>query len=252
MPEFNRKKAAKEAFKLTVPVLFGYISIGIAFGLLMSQKQFPLWMTPLMSIFIFTGAGQYIAAGLLAAGTPLGAILITEAFVSIRHIVYGLSLLDRYSNTGKWKPYLIFALSDETYAITSSSDVPENCSKGDFYGFISLFDQCYWVIGTILGHLIGIILQNTVNVSLEGVDFALTALFAVIMVEQIRSTKDFLPPVIGIITTAASIILWKIGIIPDSSNILLIALASGVAALMIFRHPEKTADSKKQVETDDR
>ena len=86
------KSEIKLALKVTSPVLFGYIALGIAFGLMVAEKGYPFWMTPLMSIFMFTGAGQYVAIGLFAAGTPLAAIIITEAFVSIRHIVYGLSL----------------------------------------------------------------------------------------------------------------------------------------------------------------
>lgn len=235
------KNSAKAAFKLTIPILFGYVALGIAFGLLMAEKHFPLWLTPLMSSFVFTGAGQYVAVGLMAANTPLGTILVTEAFVGIRHIVYGLSLISKYENTGKWKPYLIFALSDETYALTSSTQVPENCHKPSFYGFISLFDQSYWIFGTVLGHVLGLILQNTTNLSLEGIDFALTALFAVILVDQIRSTKDWFPPVIGVLCTLTAVILWKFNVLPDSSSILLVSLAAGVSLIALFRRPNKNS-----------
>lgn len=233
------KSEIKLALKVTSPVLFGYLALGIAFGLMVAEKGYPLWMTPLMSIFMFTGAGQYVAIGLFAAGTPLAAIIITEAFVSIRHIVYGLSLISKYADTGKWKPYLIFGLSDETYAICSSINIPDDMNKADVFGFISLFDQSYWIIGTVAGHLVGLILQNFTSISLQGIDFALTALFAVILTEQIMNSRDFVPPVIGGSCTIAAIILWKAGILPDSSSILLTALAAGVALIALLRHPSK-------------
>lgn len=238
------KKEITLALKLTLPVLFGYLALGIAFGLLMADKHYPIWLTAIMGTFMFAGAGQYIAAGLFAAGTPLLAVVITEALVNIRHIVYGLSLITKFSETGKWKPYLIFALSDETYAIEAGMKIPEEMNKTRLFACISILDQSYWVSGTLIGHLAGIILQNTTNISLQGVDFALTALFAVLLVEQITNSKDFLPPAIGVLCTVIGIILFKAGIIPDSSSILLFSLSSGVALIALLRHPSEKDELK--------
>lgn len=148
-----------------------------------------------MSIFMYAGAAQFIAIGLFSAGTPLSAILITEALVNIRHIVYGLSLITKYKNSKKWKPYLIFALTDETYSLLTTIDAPKDSKSEDFYGLVSLLNHSYWVTGSVLGALIG----NFIPFDLTGVDFALTALFAVLTVEQLLKTKDIIPILVGTI-----------------------------------------------------
>jgi len=226
-----KKQTAAQAFKTTLPVLFGYITLGIAFGLVLTDANYPWWLSIFMSVFMYAGAAQFIAVGLFAAGTPLTAILITEALVNIRHIVYGLSLITKYRDSGKWKPYLIFGLTDETYSLLTTVDVPEGSNPATFYGLVTLMDQCYWVTGSILGALIG----NFIPFDLTGVDFALTALFAVLTVEQFLKTKDIIPILIGTVTTLATILLWRFGIIASSSNILVIALCAGIAALFIAK-----------------
>lgn len=235
----------KTAFKVTIPVLFGYLAIGIAFGLMVAEKNYPIWLAAVMSIFMYAGAGQYIAIGLFAQGVPISAIIVTELFVNIRHIVYGLSLITKFKGTGRWKPYLIFALTDETYSLMTSTEVPKNCSSGKFYGTIALLDQLYWISGSVIGAILGTILTSKTNISLGGIDFALTALFTVLLIEQLEKTKDYFPAIIGFFTTLTFIILWRFGIIPNSNDILLGALASGIAVIMFFRHPDKK-DSKTE------
>lgn len=229
--DIMKKQTLLYAFKTTLPVLFGYITLGIAFGLVLVEAGYPWWLSCIMSIFIYAGAAQFVAVGLFAAGTPLSAILITEALVNIRHIVYGLSLITKYRGTGKWKPYLIFSLTDETYSLLTTVDVPENTKPESFYGLVSLLDHSYWITGSILGALIG----NFIPFDLTGVDFALTALFAVLTVEQLMKTKDIIPILTGIITTVAAIILWRFNIISNSSNILLIAMCAAIAMLFLIK-----------------
>lgn len=228
--QIMNKQTAIQAFKVSVPVLFGYITLGIAFGLVVINSGYPWWIAFLTSVFMYSGAGQFVAIGLFTTNTPLISIIIAVSLVSIRHIIYGLSLITKYKNTGKWKFYLIFALTDETYSISTTLDIPKNSIPGEFYGLISLFNQFYWVLGTVLGALIGKILPF----DLTGVDFALTALFAVLTVEQFLKSKDFIPILIGSLTTICSIILCNFGII-SSSNILLISLCSGIAILSLVK-----------------
>ena len=225
------KKTVTSAFKCSIPVLFGYITLGIAFGLVLTDAGYPWWLSPIMSIFIYAGAAQFTAIGLFAAGTPISAIILTEALVNIRHIVYGLSLISKYKRCGKWRPYLIFSLTDETYSLLATSDVPEDADVASFYGLISLFDHLYWVTGSILGALIGQILPF----DLTGVDFSLTALFAVLTVEQLLKTKDLVPILIGTICTIVMIVLWRFGIIASSSNILLFSLCIGIVAIALTK-----------------
>jgi 4-azaleucine resistance transporter AzlC len=218
------------AVKTTFPVFFGYLAIGIPFGLMIVNAGYPVWIAPVMSITMYAGAGQYIAIGLFATGASLETIVLTELLVNIRHIVYGLSLITKFKNTGKWKPYLIFALTDETYSILTACDVPEGAEPGKYYGTIALLDHSYWIAGSLIGAAAG----KLIPVSLTGVDFALTALFAVLLIEQLEKSHDFQPAVIGIIVTCAAILLVHCGIMP-SGNILLAALAFGFAALILTR-----------------
>lgn len=232
------------AFKVSLPVLFGYLAIGIAFGLMLIDKKYPFWLAPVMSIFMFAGAGQYIAIGLFAAGTPLSAIFITEFLVNIRHIVYGLSLIKKFKDVKKFKPYLIFSLTDETYSILTATEVPECCDKNKFYLYVGFLDHLYWILGSVIGAAIGTIITSKTNFSMGGIDFALTALFTVLLIEQIKKTKDLVPPVIGIFTTLFSIILWRLNILPGSNNILLISLALGIGFLLLFKKSEINKDLK--------
>ena len=142
-----------QAFKVSVPVLFGYLALGMGFGLLLVEDGYPFWLTPIMSIFMYAGAGQYVAIGLFAANANLGMIMITELLVNIRHIVYGLSLINKFHGCGKWKPYMIFALTDETYSVLCFTE-KDNAHPLTML-FISLFDHSYWIIGSVIGNLIG-------------------------------------------------------------------------------------------------
>lgn len=239
------KKCILQAFKVTIPVLFGYITLGIAFGLVLTEAAYPWWLALVMSVFMYAGAAQFIIVGLFAAGTPLTAILITEALLNVRHIVYGLSLITKYKNCGKWRPYLIFGLTDETYSLLTTVDVPEDVESSSFYGLITLLDQSYWVTGSVIGALIG----KIIPFDFTGVDFSLTALFAVLTVEQLIKSKNYISIAIGTICTLLAIMLWKTGIITQSSNILLIALCSGITGISIAKHKEIT--SKSCIETGD-
>ncbi len=216
--------------KITLPIFFGYLSIGIPFGLMVTNAGYAWYLAPLMSLVMYTGTGQYIAIGMFAAGANLASIMVIQALVGIRHIFYGLSLVTKFKDAGRWKPYLIFALTDETYAVLCSVDAPQGLKPGPFYGTIAALDHFYWTLGATIGAVAG----SLIKVSLEGVDFALTALFAVILVEQISSSKDFVPPAIGIAAAALAAILERLGIFPQG-NMLLFALAFGIAALVLAK-----------------
>ena len=186
LPQTKNSNTFFKAFKITLPVLFGYLAIGIAFGLVLIEKGYPWWLAPLMSIVIFAGAGQFVAVPLFAANTPISAILVTELLLNISKIVYGLSLINKFNKCGKYKPYLIFALTDETYSLLTTTEIPEDADTGKFCFTIAALDQSYWVFGSILGTLIG----SVIPFSLTGVDFALTALFIVLFIDQIQKLFD--------------------------------------------------------------
>lgn len=267
----------KYIFSVTIPILLGYIPLGIGFGLFASQSGIPVFVSTLMSIFMYTGAGQYLAVRLFAVNASFSSILITEILLNLRHIVYGLSLIREFDGIGKCKPYLIFALTDETYSILTNIKCPQNINKKKFYLGVSALNHFYWVTGSLTGAFLGKVLQSKTNIDFGGIDFALTALFAVLFVERMRNinlskkneelkknetekadnTKknefsqnssttylieenkiinnydDIFACIIGLICTIVSVILWRFGIINNSSNILLFSMAAGIIIIII-------------------
>ena len=233
----------RQALKISSPVFFGYIAIGIPFGLMMSNAGYPVWISFFMSVVMLSGTGQYIAVGLFASGAKLSTIAVAMLLINIRHIVYGLSLFREFSQAGKYKPYLIFALTDETYALQTSMTVPKGIEPGIFRFTVSALDHLYWILGGLIGAIAG----RLIPISFRGVDFALTALFAVILTEQITKSKDIVPPLIGASVTVLVIAANKLGFLP-AENILLVAMAFALAILSVFRHkiPEKSTESGKE------
>lgn len=236
----------RKGARSTLPIFFGYISIGIPFGLMVVNSGYPWWMALFMGLTIYSGTGQYVGIGLMAAGATLPVFLVTQFFVGIRHIVYGLSLLEKYDKkkVGRWKPFLIFSLTDETYALITTSDVPAGENAGEYYSMIAALDWAYWLLGGVIGALLGTILPF----NFAGVDFALNALFIVLMIEQIKKSRDLFPSLCGICTAAAAIALARAGLLP-SQQILIVALSLGIAVLLlvrgIFARP-KTAQAESQ------
>ncbi len=231
------------AIKTTIPVFFGYIAIGIPFGLMLVNAEYPWWLAPIMSVLMYAGAGQYMAVGLYAAGTPLLAILVAQFFVNIRHIFYGLSLISKFKNVGKIRYFLMFALTDETYALLTGVNVPEDADAGEYYGTIALFDWLYWITGSVIGALMGTLIPY----DFAGVDFALTALFVVLLINQIKASHDILPPLTGICTALAAIILFRLGILP-AQHILLTAIALGLFVLTVMRSRKFHEAEKEKTE----
>ncbi|WP_428771273.1 AzlC family ABC transporter permease [Treponema sp. HNW] len=216
-----------KALKLTLPVFFGYIAIGIPFGLMLTQASYPWYLAPLMSVTMYAGAGQYAAVGLFASGASFPVIALTTLAVNIRHIVYGLSLNEQFKNTGKWKPYLIFALTDETYALLTSSPLPPHARKAHWYAAICALNHSYWILGSTIGAVIG----ANIPLDFKGVDFALTALFVVLLIDQLKVSKTPLPPLAGALCACTALIIFGPG------NMLIASLALGIAALILLKKP---------------
>ena len=172
----------KVALRTTIPVFLGYISCGIAFGLITINAGYPWWLAPAMGILMFAGAGQFFAIPLFAAGTPIPLILATELLLNIRHIVYGLPLINQFKECRRSKPYLIYALTDETFSILTTTNVPPGVKPEEYYFTVSILDQAYWVGGSLIGAVAGAM----IHFDFTGVDFALTALFAVLSIDQIQ------------------------------------------------------------------
>ena len=212
------KNRSRQALLDTLPVMTGYVFLGFGFGILMQQNGFGWLWAGAMSLFIYAGSMQYVAISLLTSGAgPLTAAL-TAFVVNARHLFYGISMIDAYKGAGRKKPYLIFALTDETYSLVSQKQKPDL----GYCFLVSLFDHIYWVCGTVLGSLAGSVLP----INFEGVDFALTALFVTIFVEQWLSTRDHGPALTGIASTVLCLVLF-------GSDIFLIPSMVLIAVLLI-------------------
>lgn len=199
-----KKQALLAAFPYTLPVLTGYLFIGIAFGVLLTSKGFSPWWALAMSVFIYAGAMQFVTIALISGPfAPLTAALMT-LMVNARHLFYGLSMLTRFRPYGKDKAYPVFALTDETYSLYCLTKAPSGVSEKWFDISLALLNQIYWLLGTAIGAAIGAHLPFDAT----GIDFAMTALFAVIFLEQWDSAKDRRPAVCGLVVTLACLILF--------------------------------------------
>lgn len=212
-----KKQAVRATFLDTVPVMTGYVFLGFGFGILLSENGYGVLWSLAMSLFIYAGSMQYVAISLMTGGASLLVTALTTLMVNARHLFYGISMVDTYKGAGKKKPYLIFALTDETYSLVSQNQVPEGISRHGYCFLVSLFDQIYWVAGSVLGSLVG----SLIPLNYEGIDFVLTALFVTIFVEQWLSTKNHIPALIGVVSTLVCLFLFgqEIFLIPSMAMI---------------------------------
>lgn len=194
----------KKAFINTFPVMTGYIVLGMGFGILLKTKGYGVWWALAMSVFIYAGSMQYLAVSLLTSGASLIATAITTLMVNARHLFYGISMIDKYKGAGAKKPYMIFALTDETYSLVCSEEIEDTKEWHRYFFVVSLFNQIYWVMGSVIGALLG----SFIPFSVEGIDFALTALFITIFVEQWLSTRRHAPAIIGVVVSAVCVLIF--------------------------------------------
>ena len=199
-----KKSAIRAAFLDTLPVMAGYVFLGFGFGILLCQSGYGVLWAFAMSLFIYAGSMQYLTVSLLTGGAGLVTAALTTFVVNARHLFYGISMVDAYKGAGRKKPYLIFALTDETYSLVVQNQIPAGISRHSYCFLVSLFDHIYWVVGTVLGSLTGTLLP----INYEGIEFALTALFVTIFVEQWLSTKDHRPAIIGVGATVLCLLIF--------------------------------------------
>lgn len=231
-----KRKALKAAFPLTFPVMAGYLFLGLGFGILLESKGFSFPWAAFMAVIIYAGSMQYVAIDLLAAGASLITTAIMTVMIQIRHLFYGLSIIEKYKHIGKKKWLMVHELTDETYSLVATSEPPEGVDAGWFYFFISLLDHSYWIIGCTLGALFG----SLVSFNTEGVDFVMTALFIVLFVNQWLDTKEHRPALIGVGCSALCLVVF------GADNFIVPAMLSILAILSIFRKKfdrEETTDA---------
>lgn len=220
--ETNWRQTARFAFRQSLGVLFGYVFLGTAFGILLRQAGFGALWSLAFSGLVYAGSLQFVLAGFLAAPTALPTVALMSLFINARHLFYGLSFIERFRSMGKKRPYMIFSLTDETYSVLCGMDeVPAGVDKNGAMFLVALLDQLYWVAGSLLGTFAG-----GLPLDFTGIDFSMTALFLVIFLEQWRGAKSHLPALLGL--GCGAVFLLALG--PD--NFLLPALCTTVAVLL--------------------
>lgn len=233
------KKTLKRAFRDSLPILAGYLALGIGYGVLLQSKGYSFWWAILMSVTMFAGSGQYAGVDFMASGASLLTTGFMTLIINARHFFYGFSLLDKYKGAGALKPYMIFGLTDETYSIVCSAKLEEDINPKKYYFFLTALNQLYWITGCVSGAVLGMFLPF----SSEGIDFAMTALFIVIFMEQWLSAKEHLSAILGIATTVVCLVVFgaEYFIIP---SMFLIAVE-----LLVFR--KRLDPEKSEVKADD-
>lgn len=225
------RKVFKPALAATLPVMAGYLILGFGFGIIIKANGYSTVLAAAMSIFIYAGSMQYVAIGLMTGGASLITTALTTLMVNIRHLFYGVSMLEKYQNTGKAKPYLIFALTDETYSLVCGELpglAPED--RTNYELLVSLLNHLYWIVGSISGAVAG----SLIRFNSQGIDFALTALFMTVFTDQWLTAKKHGPALIGLGASVASLLIF------GKDNFLIPAML--IIALMLCLYKEDTAN----------
>ena len=214
-------RSYKEALKDSLAILPGYIVLGIGFGVLMKSKGYGFLLTLMMSAFIYAGSMQYVGVDLLSTGASLITTVLITIMVNIRHLFYGVGMLQRYQKLEKHRSYNIFALTDETFSIVCNKKDKED----NYYFYLSILNQIYWITGSLIGNILGDILP----VDFTGIDFSMTALFIVIVVSQWENNDDHLPVILSFIISIVSVLMF------GSSQFLLPAMIGIVLMLFVLK-----------------
>lgn len=225
------RKVFKPALTATLPVMAGYLILGFGFGIIIKANGYSTALAAAMSIFIYAGSMQYVAIGLMTGGASLITTALTTLMVNIRHLFYGVSMLEKYQNTGKAKPYLIFALTDETYSLVCGELpglAPED--RTNYELLVSLLNHLYWIVGSIAGAVAG----SLIRFNSQGIDFALTALFLTVFTDQWLTARKHGPALIGLGASVASLLIF------GKDNFLIPAML--IIALTLCLYKEDTAN----------
>ncbi len=192
-----KRKIVTQVFVQSLPVLAGYVVLGIGFGILLRNAGYGVGWALAMSLLIFAGSMQYVGVGLLTGGASVLTTALTTLMVNARHLFYSISMVDTYKDAGKYKPYMIFGLTDETYSLLCDGKTPEGADPSLYRFLVTLFNQSYWVTGSVLGSLLGAVLPF----STAGIEFSMTALFIASFTEQWLTSHDHIPALTGLLST---------------------------------------------------
>lgn len=226
-------RAFQAAFPYTIPILAGFLFLGITYGIYMRVSGFSFWYPMVMSLTIFAGSVEFVAVNLLlGAFNPLQALALT-LMINARHLFYGISMLDKYKHTGWKKFYLIFGMCDESFSINYTANIPVDVDKSWFMFFVTLLNHCYWVVGATLGGLFGAMIPfNT-----EGLDFVLPAMFVVIFLDQWLKETNHTSGILGLALSLLCLLTF------GPSDFIIPSMLAILAVLTLLRKPlEKSGD----------
>lgn len=231
----KRRRALAAAFPHTIPVLTGYAFLGVAYGIYMRVSGFPFWYPTLSSVVIFGGSLEFVLVSMLMSSfAPLQTFLMA-LMIQARHLFYGIALLEKYRHLGKMRFYLIFGMTDESFSVNCSAEIPDGVDKGWFYVFVTLLDHCYWVTACTVGGLLG----SLISFDTQGLDFVMTAMFVVIFLNQLMKERKHYTALIGLLSSVGCLVLFgaESFLIPTMLTILLL--------LTVLRRPlERAGDLK--------
>ncbi|MBR6602416.1 MAG: AzlC family ABC transporter permease [Clostridia bacterium] len=220
-------KALAAAFPHTIPILAGFLFLGMTYGILITTEGFPFWFPILTSIFVFAGSAEFAGVSMLLGGfNPLQALAMT-LMINARHLFYGISMLEKYKGIGAKKLYLIFGLCDESFSINCTADIPEDVDRGDFMFFVTLLDQLYWISGCTLGGIFG----SFISFNTEGLDFVMTAMFVVIFLEQWLKEKSHISSIAGLAIPFLCLVIF------GADKFIIPSMIALVFALALLRRP---------------
>lgn len=228
-----KKRTLFFSLQTALPVITGYIVLGVGFGILLQEKGYSVWWAMLMGVCMFAGSLQYVGIDLMASGASLISAGILSAMICARQLFYSLAMVERYRDMGKRKPYTIFALTDETYSLLSDPVIPDDVDAKQFYFDVSLINHGAWAVGCVLGALAGSLLRFDTT----GIDFVMTALFVVIFLEQWEKAKRHAPAILGVCVTVVCRLIF------GAEGFLIPAMLGITAGLFAMR---KTLDPEKE------
>ncbi|NCA92973.1 branched-chain amino acid ABC transporter permease [bacterium] len=229
------KDTLKAAFPHTIPILTGYVFLGIAFGILLQEAGYNFLWAGFMSLTVFSGSMQFVAVTLLGQAFSILSTLFITIMVNARYLFYGFSMLEKFKNMGKFKAYLIFSLTDEIFILLYSLDPPAGINRKGFYFCIASLCHLYWITGGIIGTLVG----TQLSFDTTGIDFVMLALFVAIFTDQMREKRNRLPGLIGLLASSLCLLIF------GPENFILAAMAGVIAILTFVRKPlERSIDKQ--------
>lgn len=226
-----RRRAFSAAFPHTIPILAGFLFLGISYGLYATAAGFAFWYPILMAVVIFGGSLEFVAVEMLLGVFAPVQTIIMALMIQARHLFYGISMLEKYKGTGWKKVYLIYGMCDESFSINCSADIPADIDKGWFMFFVTLLNQCYWVMGTAVGAVLG----SVVTLNLDGLEFVMTAMFVVIFLDQWLKEKKHYTGIIGVAASAVCLLAF------GADSFMIPTMLCVLCLLTVFRKPIEKA-----------